>query len=360
MDVIPTIVFRKGAVELIDQTLLPTEYRVLRLTTVEDLCEAISVLRIRGAPALGVAGAYGLLLAVEDKWPLHDAYYFDMDGDNVDAFPPIATVEAVRKVLERAAKQIVATRPTAVNLGWAVERMKKIYDGEWEVPVEMLRALHREALEIYREDVDMCMAIGRHGAELLGDGDNVITHCNTGGLATSGFGTALGVVFAAVAAGKKIHVYADETRPLLQGARLNTWECEQRGIPVSVLCDGAAASVMSRIKISCAVVGADRIAANGDTANKIGTLGLAIVAKRYGVPFYVAAPTSTIDMSLASGEAIPIEERAEGEVKKFAGVVTAPNSARAVNPAFDVTPNDLIAGIITEKGVMHPPFHNLK
>jgi methylthioribose-1-phosphate isomerase len=202
----------------------------------------------------------------------------------------------------------------------------------------------------------MCFAIGRHGAALLDDGDSVLTHCNTGGLATSGYGTALGVVFAAVEGGKKIHVYADETRPLLQGARLNAWECAERGIPVTVLCEGAAASLMREGRVSCVIVGADRIAANGDTANKIGTLTLAIAAGRFGVPFYVAAPSSTIDPAIADGSAIPIEQRAEDEVRLFRGVAIAPGAARAYNPAFDVTPRDLITAFITEKGVIQPPF----
>jgi len=341
---------------MIDQTLLPAEYKILRVTTLEDLCEAIGSLRIRGAPALGVAGAYGLLLAVEEKWRQHDNYYFDAGHTKLDTFPPITTVAAVQRHLDNAAKQIVATRPTAVNLAWAVERMKTVYSKRWQSPQEMLANLYREAMAIYEEDIDMCRALGRQGAELLKDGDNVLTHCNTGGLATSGVGTALGVVFAAVEGGKKIHVYADETRPLLQGARLSAWECKQRGIPVSILCDGAAASLMSRGLVSCVVVGADRIAANGDTANKIGTLSVAIVARHYNVPFYVAAPSSTIDKSIPNGEAIPIEERSEEEIREFCGVTTAPKGTRAVNPAFDVTSHELITAFVTEKGVIHPPF----
>lgn len=356
MKILPTIVFKEGAIEMIDQTLLPGEYKILRIETVDQLCEAIQRLRIRGAPALGVAGAYGLLLAVEEKWPVHGGFYFDGHHATLDAFSPIATTEAVRRYLDFSAKQIVSTRPTAVNLGWAIARMKAVYDREWTAPAEMLAALHREALAIYDEDLEMCIAIGRHGAALLHDGDRVLTHCNTGGLATSGFGTALGVVFAAVDSGKKIHVYADETRPLLQGARLNAWECQQRGIPVSVLCDGAAASLLSRGQVSYVVVGADRIAANGDTANKIGTLNLAIVAKRYGVPFYIAAPSSTIDKAIPDGTAIPIEDRPADEVRSFAGTATTPKDVEAFNPAFDVTPSELIAGYITERGIVQPPF----
>jgi methylthioribose-1-phosphate isomerase len=356
MRIIPTISFKKGAVELIDQTLLPGEYKILRLTKVEELCEAIKMLRIRGAPALGVAGAYGLLLAVEEKWRQHETFYFDEDTLNVDAFPAITTFEAVQSYLEFAGEAIRGTRPTAVNLGWAIDRMRTVYIRQFKSAGELLRALYDEARAIHDEDLEMSRALGRHGAVLLEDGDNVLTHCNTGGLATSGYGTALGVVFAAVESGKKIHVYADETRPLLQGARLNTWECVERGIPVSVLCDGASASLMSEKKIACVIVGADRIAANGDTANKIGTFGLALAAKRFDVPFYIAAPSSTIDPAIPNGAAIPIEQRDEDEVKNFRGIKITPDDADAYNPAFDVTPNDLIAGFITEKGVVQPPF----
>jgi methylthioribose-1-phosphate isomerase len=356
MKILPTIAFKKGAVELIDQTLLPIEYKILRLTRIDDLCEAIKALRIRGAPALGVAGAYGLLLAVEEKWRQHDNWYFDDDGTNLDAFPEIAATEAVQRNLDRNATILRDTRPTAVNLGWAIDRMQRVYSRDWENPREMLQALYDEARTIYREDVEMSLAMGRYGAELLNDGDKVITHCNTGGLATSGYGTAVAVVFTAVESGKNIHLYADETRPLLQGARLNTWECIDRGIPVTVLCDGASASLMTHEKIACAIVGADRIAANGDTANKIGTHNLAIVAKRFGVPFYIAAPSSTIDTTIATGADIPIEQRSETEVKQFRGIVVAPEEAMAYNPAFDVTPHELIAGFITEKGIIQPPF----
>lgn len=357
MEPLPTITFKTGAVEMIDQTLLPGEYKILRITRVDDLCEAIYKLRIRGAPALGVAGAYGVLLAVEERCPKPGrGFYFDgaeFDGEDM---PPDLRVENLLAVLETEGERIASTRPTAVNLRWAVGRMRRVYQRTWTDPAALLDALQKEAVAIYVEDIEMCRAIGRRGATILKDGDNVLTHCNTGGLATSGIGTALGVVFAAAEAGKKLHVYADETRPLLQGARLNTWECEQRGVPVSVLCDGAAASIMSRGMVSCVIVGADRVAANGDTANKIGTYNLAIVAKRFNVPFYIAMPSSTIDPDIATGADIPIEERSPDEVKSFAGVTTAPASAGAVNPAFDVTPHDLIAGWITEKGVLQPPF----
>jgi methylthioribose-1-phosphate isomerase len=356
---LPTIRLTKGAAEIIDQVLLPGQYVVRRLQTVDAVCEAIRALRIRGAPALGVAGAYGLLVAVEEKWRSTRSHYFD-DGDDESAglkyFPNVVTVDDVRQLLDGAAQTIAETRPTAVNLHWALERMANVYRKQWDSPADMLRALRDEAVAIYREDIDMCRALGRHGAELLEDGANVITHCNTGGLATSGFGTALGVVFAAVEAGKSVHVYADETRPLLQGARLTTWECARNNIPVTLLVDGASSALLSRGEVSCAIVGADRIAGNGDAANKIGTCNLAIVCQRYGVPFYVAAPSSTIDPSLADGSRIPIEERAAVEVLSLAGVPTAPPETGTFNPAFDVTPAELIAGIITEHGVFRPPY----
>ncbi len=358
--IIPTIRLMKGTVEIIDQTLLPAQYVVRQLRTVDAVCDAIRKLRIRGAPALGVAGAYGLLVAVEEKWRNDQTHYFD-GGDKasggLDEFPRDVSSQEVRTHLESAAETIGATRPTAVNLHWALDRMASVYKRDWDDAPSMLRGLRDEAVAIYEEDLEMCRALGSHGAELLEDGANVITHCNTGGLATSGFGTALGVVFAAVEAGKSVHVYADETRPLLQGARLTAWECLRNKIPVTVLVDGASASLMSRGGISCAIVGADRIAANGDTANKIGTFNLAIVAKRFGVPFYVAAPTSTIDTALATGSVIPIEDRSADEVRAFGSAQTAPPEADGYNPAFDVTPAELIAGIITEKGVFRPPYH---
>jgi methylthioribose-1-phosphate isomerase len=234
--------------------------------------------------------------------------------------------------------------------------MAGVYRSDWDNTRTLLKSLRDEAVALYNEDLDMCQALGKHGAELIEDGASVLTHCNTGGLATSGFGTALGVVFAAVEAGKSVHVYADETRPLLQGARLTAWECLRWKVPVTVLVDGAAASLMSGGTISCAIVGADRIAANGDTANKIGTHNAAIVAASFGVPFYVAAPSTTIDLSLPDGSGIPIEDRNPGEVKSFAGIDVAPAEADAYNPAFDVTPAELIAAIITEKGVFRPPY----
>ncbi len=358
--VIPTIQLKKGTIEIIDQTRLPVAYEILSLRTVDALCAAIKKLAIRGAPALGIAGAFGLLLAIEEKWGREGDYYFDAEMARFSGFPDEVAPSDVVSAVNAAADRIRDTRPTAVNLFWALDRMQKICRRKWNSKPDLLKALHGEALAIFHEDLDMCRRLGANGAVLLKDGDSVLTHCNAGGLATSGYGTALGVVFAAVESGKKITVYADETRPLLQGARLTAWECLQREIPVQVVCEGASGYLMSKGLVSCAIVGADRIAANGDSANKIGTLSLAVVSKRYGVPFYVAAPSSTIDFSIEDGSQIPIEMRAEEEVKGCLGVEVAPVGASAMNPAFDVTPNELITAIITEEQVFYPPFDHLR
>jgi methylthioribose-1-phosphate isomerase len=336
---------------------------VIELRTLEAVCEAIHTLRVRGAPALGVAGAYGVLVAVQEKWG-DDEWEFhstlpDSDvspGGALAGFPASVTIEELRARLDQAARTIAGTRPTAVNLKWAVDRMAARWRGEVATTHALLAALLAEADAIHREDLEMCRALGAHGAALIADGAGVLTHCNTGGLATSGYGTALGVVFAAVEAGKSVHVFADETRPLLQGARLTAWECKRNGIPVTVLVEGAAATLLSRGDASCVLVGADRIAANGDVANKVGTLAVAVLAQRFGVPFYVAAPSSTIDPSIPGGSAIPIEQREADEVRRFAGVATAPDGVPAFNPAFDVTPAELVAAIITENGIVRPPY----
>lgn len=334
-DVLPTVRFADGQLRIIDQTLLPTRYEIVSLTTVDAVCEAIRALRVRGAPAIGIAGAYGVLVAVEDA----------RAGD----------IAGVRAHLEAAASQIGATRPTAVNLAWALSRMRTAWMRE--VEARALRVtLAREADAILNEDLAMSAAMTAHGAALIQDGDAVLTHCNTGGLATGGGGTALGAVFAAAAAGKNVRVFANETRPLLQGARLTAWECAQRDIPVTVLVEGAAASLLSTGRVASIWVGADRIAANGDVANKVGTLGLAILARRAGVPLYVVAPSSTIDTTLPDGTHIPIEHRAHDEVVRFGGVSTAPEGIGAYNPAFDVTPAELIDAIVTERGVHRAPY----
>lgn len=357
--IIPTIELGTGRLRIIDQRLLPAEYTVLDVATIDALCEIITTLAIRGAPALGIAGAYGLLLAVEERWGGGDVWFFDQTSENVAAFPAAVSREELVTELERANERLAATRPTAVNLFWALDRMGGIYRTFAGSTRDMLRALHREALAIYEEDLEMSRALGAYGATLLEEDAAVLTHCNAGGLATSGFGTALGVVYAAVEAGKRIRVFADETRPLLQGARLTAWECVRNNIPVTVIAEGMAGHVLSKRLVSCVIVGADRIAANGDTANKIGTLNLAIIAGHYGIPFYVAAPSSTVDPATASGAQITIEERPEQEVTYYAGVPVAPADARALNPAFDITPAELISAIITERGIFYPPFDGL-
>ncbi len=357
----PTVRLRHGAVELIDQTLLPATYEIIRITTLEGLCEAICSLRVRGAPALGLTAAYGLLVAIEEQLAGEEPVFHSAVPE--ESVSPVCGelsegvgVEDVRGVLTEASNEIGATRSTAVNLGWALRRMAGIYGGQWGDTRQLLQALLEEADAIHREDLEMCIALGGHGSELLASGDRVLTHCNTGGLATSGFGTALGMVFAAVQAGKAIHVFADETRPLLQGTRLTAWECMRNAVPVTVLVEGAAPSLLAGGEVSSVIVGADCICANGDTANKVGTLGLALAAHRYGIPFYVAAPSSTIDGSVPDGGGIPIEQRPADEVRTFGEARVAPDDVDAYNPAFDVTPNELIAAIITEHGVARPPY----
>lgn len=325
-----------GCAELVDQTLLPTEFVYVECHSPEEMWEAIKVLRVRGAPAIGVAAAMGLVLGVRDS-----------DAADFDGF-----MEDLREV-----KDCLATsRPTAVNLFWALDRMERTAreNAALSVP-ELKQRLLDEALEILAEDRRVCRAIGRNGAELLSDGDTVLTHCNAGGLATADYGTALAVMFAAVEAGKRISAFADETRPLLQGARLTTWELKQAGIPVTLICDSMAAQVMKEGRVDAVVVGADRIAANGDAANKIGTYGLSIVAAHHGVPFYVAAPASTFDLSLDNGSQIPIEERDPEEITEWGDRTIAPDGINVYSPAFDVTPAAHIAAIITEKGVIEGP-----
>ncbi|HET6463110.1 MAG TPA: S-methyl-5-thioribose-1-phosphate isomerase [Candidatus Krumholzibacteria bacterium] len=358
---IPTVRFANGRMRIIDQTLLPSRYEIIALANLDAVCEAIKSLRVRGAPAIGVSGAYGLLVAVEEKWG-KNARMFDSginDAGEMRAarldMPGTIDVKELCGALDAAAERIVATRPTAVNLSWAVNRMRSVWKNEDDAH-EICRRLITEADAILAEDLDMGRAMTSNGAVLLKNNDQVLTHCNTGGLCSGGIGTALGVVFAAVAGGAHVSVFADETRPLLQGARLTAWECRERGIPATVLVDGAAASLLSSGKVSCVMVGADRIARNGDTANKIGTMGLAIIAKQFKVPFYVVAPTSTIDRSLRDGAAIPVEHRADDEVVGFAGVRSAPTGVAAYNPAFDVTPAQFITAIVTERGVHRAPY----
>ncbi len=322
--------------ELIDQTRLPGEFLHIECSTLEEIWVAIKVLRVRGAPAIGIAGAMGLLLGVQRSAA---AGFDDFLAD-----------------LRRAKDYLATSRPTAVNLFWALERMERTALANREVPIaELKERLLTEALAIQEEDRRTCRAIGRLGAALLRDGDTVLTHCNAGGLATADYGTALAVVFAAHEAGKAIRAFADETRPLLQGARLTAWELKEAGIPVTLICDSVAAQVMREGRVDAVIVGADRIAANGDVANKIGTYGLSVQAREHGVPFYVAAPVSTFDLSLADGSGIPIEQRDAREVTEWGGRRTAPDGIEVYNPAFDVTPAANIAAIITERGVIEHP-----
>jgi methylthioribose-1-phosphate isomerase len=332
-----TVAWLGDRVLLLDQRRLPGEEVYLECRSWEDVADAIRSLAVRGAPAIGVTAAFGVALAgLASRATRFDGLLAD---------------------LETAIKGLGATRPTAVNLFWALQRMRQHALDHAELPPRELRArLVRESEAILEEDVATNRRLGAHGAALVPEGARILTHCNAGGLATAGYGTALGVVRSAVEAGKRPSVWVDETRPVLQGARLTAWELAKEGIPHTVIPDVAAASIMARGEVDLVVVGADRIAANGDTANKIGTYGLAILAQAHRVPFYVAAPFSTIDPTLPSGRAIPIEERDAREVQELAGHRIVPVGSPALNLAFDVTPAALITAIITERGVFRPPY----
>jgi methylthioribose-1-phosphate isomerase len=322
-----------GAVEMIDQTLLPGELKILTCRDIETLWEAIRSLRVRGAPAIGIAAAMGVVLGVRNA------------ADRDEFFENLA----------KSCDYLASSRPTAVNLFWALDRMKRRAEGLRDSGLQELRStMLAEARAIRDEDAAICRAIGAAGQHLIREGATVLTHCNAGGLATAEYGTALAVMYAAHDRGRRFSVFADETRPLLQGARLTAWELAQAGIEVTVICDNMAAHVMRDRRVDLVVVGADRIAANGDTANKIGTYGVAVLANAHGIPFYVAAPRSTFDRSIPNGKAIPIEERAREEIARGFGVTTVPEGVRCYNPAFDVTPAALITGLITERGVVSP------
>ncbi|MBI1313088.1 S-methyl-5-thioribose-1-phosphate isomerase [bacterium] len=324
-----------GRLRMIDQTKLPAEFLEIDCETVESVWEAIRSLRVRGAPAIGVAAGYGTIVGLQGG-----AY---------------ANRSAFDARLTDVTDYLATSRPTAVNLFWALDRLKHVAAAHPDLaPSAMLARLLDEARAIDAEDREMCAAMGRHGASLLPQAGGVLTHCNAGGLATAGDGTALSVIFAAVAAGHDLHVFADETRPLLQGARLTAWECRQRNIPVTVICDSMAALLMRDRKVQAVITGADRIAANGDAANKVGTYSVAMLAQAHGVPFYVAAPSSTFDLPLASGADIPIEERDATEITHGFGRQTVPDGVNVWNPAFDVTPAHLIKAIVTERGVISP------
>ena len=334
---VETVVWEGGRMRIVDQTLLPGEFKYVFCDTVEDVWEAIKNLRVRGAPAIGIAAALGVLV-----------------GTRGTSYETAEELES--KVLE-VADYLATSRPTAVNLFWALDRMKGVVAAKKDKPPRVVMdLLEAEAVSILAEDKVTCRAIGKFGAELVKDGDGILTHCNAGGLATADYGTALAVIFAADEQGKRVRVYADETRPLLQGARLTTWELMHAGIDVTLICDNMAAVVMREGKVHLVVVGADRIAGNGDTANKIGTYSVALLARAHSVPFYVAAPLSTFDLSLSSGDEIPIEERAAEEVTQGFGKRTAPEGVKVYCPAFDVTPADLVTSFITEKGVIRPPY----
>jgi len=324
--------YRDGVLHLLDQRLLPTEEVWLEYRDYQGVAEAIRTMVVRGAPAIGIAAAFGAWFGARD-----------IQAESFDGFwQEFVKVCAV----------LAATRPTAVNLCWALDRMQSLVRANaGQPPVNLKIALEYEALAIAEEDLRINRAMGRHGEPLLADGARILTHCNAGALATGGYGTALGVIRAAVAAGKQISVYADETRPWLQGARLTAWELQRDGIPVTLICDNMAGWLMAKGEIDGVIVGADRIAANGDTANKIGTYSVAVLAKEHGIPFYVAAPISTIDLTLADGSLIPIEERAVREVTHIGERRLAPEEIAVRNPAFDVTPARLISAIITEHGL---------
>jgi methylthioribose-1-phosphate isomerase len=340
MDVIQPVAWTSdgAGVRILDQRALPERESYRELRSLDDVCDAIATLAVRGAPAIGIAGAMGATLA--------------LTGNERSAG------DAVERVAE-AVRRIAATRPTAVNLAWALDRMLGVARGHGGPPAELPRRLRSEATRILDEDRAMCRRIGDLGDTLLPDGARVLTHCNAGALATGGIGTALAAVYVAAQRGKRVEVFADETRPLLQGSRLTAWELRRAGIPVTVLVDGAAASLMRAGNIDLCIVGADRIAVNGDVANKIGTYGLAVVARDHGIPFYVAAPASTFDARAATGADIVIEERAADEVRCGFGRLTAPADVPARNPAFDVTPAALISAIVSDRGIHRPPYDDL-
>lgn len=333
-----TFIVKEGEVQLIDQTQLPATIKYITIETVEEMWEAIKMLRVRGAPAIGIAAAFGVYIGVKNSSAdTFEAFWLDVD---------------------KAATYLASSRPTAVNLFWALDRIKRFVQEHKNLPVaELKQAIYQEAQTILEEDIAVCHKIGEYGSELLKHGDAILTHCNAGGLATAKYGTATAPVFIAKEQGKIIKVFADETRPLLQGARLTALEMKEAGVPVTLICDNMAASVMAKGWVQAVIVGTDRVAANGDVANKIGTYSVALAAKAHGIPFYVAAPTSTIDMNTACGNDIPIEERSPDEVTHWQSVQTAPDGIDVYNPAFDVTPNELVTALITEKGIIYPPYN---
>jgi methylthioribose-1-phosphate isomerase len=334
---IQTIKWINNKVVMIDQTRLPTEEVYREYENYKDVAQAIKNMVIRGAPAIGVAAAMGIALGVQS-----------ISADSYEEFSV-----KMKEILEEMSK----TRPTAVNLFWAIEEMRRCAEANKHLPIPQLKeVLKNRALQIRDEDIQINKILGKYGAQLIKSGDTILTHCNAGALATAGYGTALGVIRAAHEEGKQIHVFVDETRPFLQGSRLTAWELAKENIPLTLITDNMAGYFMRKGKINLILVGADRIAANGDVANKIGTYSLAVLAKEHRIPFYVAAPISTLDLSIRSGDQIPIEERNPQEVTQIAGKQIAPEAIQVANPAFDVTPHGYITAIITEKGIAWPPY----
>lgn len=334
---VETIKWESGKIKLIDQTLLPHKFKYITCAGVRKLWRAIKTLQVRGAPAIGIAGALGVALGIK----------------NSAARSPDELIKDVKKV----SKYLASSRPTAVNLFWALRRMERVAEAARPHGVGGIKkAVLREALLVLEEDKKTCRAMAKFGASLVRDGDRILTHCNAGGLATADYGTALGVLFESKARGKRIKAYVDETRPLLQGARLTAWELMRARIDTTLICDNMAASLMAKGRIDKIFVGADRIASNGDFANKIGTYGLAVLAKHHKVPFYVVAPVSTIDTGCGDGSHIPIEERSGDEVRKVLGKPIAPKAVKAYNPAFDVTPHELVSAFVTERGIFRRPY----
>lgn len=332
-----TLFYESGFLHLLDQTKLPLEVVMEKQESIEQVYESIKVLKVRGAPAIGVAGAYGLLYGVKDKQTLELSDFLE--------------------VLEKAATYLNSSRPTAVNLSWALNSMLSFAKEQKVEDAKALFALlEQKAIAIHNEDIALCEGIGNNGATLIHEEMGILTHCNAGALATSGMGTALAPMYVAQKEGKRFKVFADETRPLLQGARLTSWELQQSGVDVTLITDNMAAHIMSQGLIDMVIVGTDRVAANGDVANKIGTMGVAILAKHFNIPFYVACPASTIDLQTPTGAQIEIEERGAKEVTSFGEKRTGPLDIKVKNPAFDVTPHELVTGIITEKGILRAPY----
>jgi methylthioribose-1-phosphate isomerase len=340
---IKAVDWQGDCLRLLDQTKLPRLTEYIDCRDFQAVAEAIRCMQVRGAPAIGTAAAFGMVLAAQNYKP--------------GGLTAPAEMDRFRESLAEAAQVLSGTRPTAVNLFWAIERMlRKLKETSAHTPAELIPALEEEAAAIYQEDILMNQRIGQNGCALIPDGARILTHCNAGALATAGFGTALGIIRAAHASGRNLSVWVDETRPLLQGARLTAWELLQEGIAATLITDSMAGFLMQQGKVDLVLIGADRIAANGDTANKIGSYSLAVLAKAHGLPFYVAAPWSTVDLSLSSGQAIPIEEREPAEVREICGQPVAPAQVPVYNPAFDVTPGRLITAIITDRGIVSFPF----